>query len=541
MADLARIKENVAKMAGMNAPEADIDGYIASEGVSINDVRDFQPQSTFSSRIQADFQKRKDAMNQSAEDYVGGKQGLASTYLQTAGELGGGIWDVGINTAKTAYDALPDAIKPKLTDDGRAALETVKQGIGNAINYVSDSAVGDVARQNPVFMKNVGALGNIASVVPVGAAAKIVGKPLLNAGVKSATVASDVTKAAAKTLVPNISEGMADIASLAQKYEIPLSLDQVSGSRALKTIQKAGQDLPFSGQQAFREKQLLSLQKQLFKTVGVDADRFNTATMAKAFEKVGGEFDSLTKGKQFNIGGEFINNAAQTAEEVASTYGKDAAEIYGREALKVIDDFGSGDSISGELISRQRARINGLARKASDPNIKGALLDLENNIVDGITSGDPVLQNALSQAKNRYKNLIVLEPIANKAKGGFISPALLNNRVSQVYKRAHTIGQSGEIGDLARIGSELLPELGGSDTAQKLFLMGASVPTGFIAPTTTAVTLGANKAFQSGVNRNQALVGKAIEKAQAAKITKQDLQKALEARKQKTIKAPSNQ
>ena len=40
--DLARIKDNVAKMAAQNAPEADIDGYIASEGVSIDDVRNFQ-------------------------------------------------------------------------------------------------------------------------------------------------------------------------------------------------------------------------------------------------------------------------------------------------------------------------------------------------------------------------------------------------------------------------------------------------------------------------------------------------------------------
>lgn len=44
MADLARIKRNVAKMAGMNAPKADIDGYIASEGVTVEDVRNFKTQ-----------------------------------------------------------------------------------------------------------------------------------------------------------------------------------------------------------------------------------------------------------------------------------------------------------------------------------------------------------------------------------------------------------------------------------------------------------------------------------------------------------------
>lgn len=39
MADLDRIKRNVAKMAEMNAPETDIDGYIASEGVTLDQVR----------------------------------------------------------------------------------------------------------------------------------------------------------------------------------------------------------------------------------------------------------------------------------------------------------------------------------------------------------------------------------------------------------------------------------------------------------------------------------------------------------------------
>lgn len=41
MADLARIKRNVAKMVAQNAPETDIDGYIASEGVTVEDVRNF--------------------------------------------------------------------------------------------------------------------------------------------------------------------------------------------------------------------------------------------------------------------------------------------------------------------------------------------------------------------------------------------------------------------------------------------------------------------------------------------------------------------
>lgn len=42
MADLARIKRNVGKMVGQDAPEADIDEYIKSEGVSLDQVRSFK-------------------------------------------------------------------------------------------------------------------------------------------------------------------------------------------------------------------------------------------------------------------------------------------------------------------------------------------------------------------------------------------------------------------------------------------------------------------------------------------------------------------
>jgi len=386
----------------------------------------------------------------------------------------------------------------KLARAGNVALRSAKAGavaapVGALYNY--GGSPNDL--RSPEAMEDAATGARIAG----GVAAAL---PLAG-GIAGATLAA---------AAPKISEWLGDVAKLARQYNIPLSLDQVSNSRALKNIQKVSQELPLSGQSAFRERQMLQLQKELFKTAGVDARLFTPKTMSAAFNKVGGEFDAITKGKSFNIGGNFINDLAETADNVASTYGSNASEIYQKEALRVINDFSSGDNITGELISRQRARINALARNSPDQNIKGALLDLENNIIDAITSGDPALQKALTTAKQRYKNLIVLEPIANKAKGGFISPSLLNSRVSQVYKRAHTIGESGDIGNLARIGHELLPELGGSDTTQKLGTAGA-ILTGYANPTAIPGMLGAvgaNRAFQAGINRNQRVIDRALMK-----------------------------
>lgn len=52
MVDLARIKRNVGKMVSLGAPEADIDAYIASEGVSLEEVRAFKPSSAENFRTQ---------------------------------------------------------------------------------------------------------------------------------------------------------------------------------------------------------------------------------------------------------------------------------------------------------------------------------------------------------------------------------------------------------------------------------------------------------------------------------------------------------
>jgi hypothetical protein len=42
MADIAKAKRNVAKMVSMNAPEADIDSYISSEGLTIDQIKNFK-------------------------------------------------------------------------------------------------------------------------------------------------------------------------------------------------------------------------------------------------------------------------------------------------------------------------------------------------------------------------------------------------------------------------------------------------------------------------------------------------------------------
>jgi Transglycosylase SLT domain len=345
----------------------------------------------------------------------------------------------------------------------------------------------------------------------------------LAAGVGAALpVAGSALGAVGTVLTPKADEGLAAVAKLAQKYKIPLSADQITRSPVYKNIQKVTKEIPFSGSQDFRETQLLRWQNEVLKRVGVESDRFTPEIMDKAFTKAGGQFDKLTKGKTFNIGGTLIDDLTKIGDEVKTSYGDDAYKAFERESLKIISDFKAGDEITGEIISRQRARINKLARKSNDMNTKSALSELEGALVDGITSKDLKLAKQLTQAKQTYKNLIAVEPIATKAKGGMISPSQLNSRMAQVYGRSHTRGKSGELGDLARIGSELLPELGGSDTTQKVLTASALLGGGLggflnpLIPATIGGGIGIARGLQKGVLQNEGLMQKMLSKSDDA-------------------------
>lgn len=85
--DLGIVKENVAKMEQMGAPEKDIDAYIQSEGATIDAVRAYQP----------DLKEVAEnpvvgALADAGEGFVAGVKNLGTGALQLANELpGGGI------------------------------------------------------------------------------------------------------------------------------------------------------------------------------------------------------------------------------------------------------------------------------------------------------------------------------------------------------------------------------------------------------------------------------------------------------------------
>lgn len=422
--------------------------------------------------------------------------------LSTVANIGGGLATGLAASGTKAGTALASRMGSGLFPQARGLA-------GRAANLLSKSLIGGAAGASSGALYGLGSAepGHRTEGLKQGAA---IGGAI-GAGVPLAGAAIGAGVSAA---LPKADEGLIEVGKLAQKYKIPLSIDELTSSRTVKNIQKVSQELPFSGQAKFRDAQMEAFNMAVSKSIGQNSRKITPELMDKAFKQVGAEFDQLGKGKTFILDQNFTDNIQTILDDAAINATDDAVKNFQKGLERVYKNANPDGTISGEKLSFLRSNINGLARKANNPDTAELLKDLENAVIDVMTAGDDVAKEALSNAKYKYKNLLALEPLAQKAKGGNISPTQLANRVARIYGRQYTTGRAGELGDLARIGSELLPELGGSDTLQKAAYLGAAATGGFFEPITVGSTLAANRAMQGAINRNPRLINRMLQSGQ---------------------------
>ena len=365
-------------------------------------------------------------------------------------------------------------------------------------------------------------LGDIERGARIGAAFGA-GGPVVGAG-------AGALGRGVKGLLPKADEALKPIMATARKFNIPLSIDEVSSGRAIKTAQKVSQEIPFSGQEAFRDKQMRSFNKALAKTMGIDGDKFSRVKIDEAFINVGNKFDKLTKGKTFNVTDDALDVLSSIQEGVSGgTYGEQGAKLFKRYSDDVFARI-KNNTLDGDSLVALRNKFARISRTGSNVDAQTLAKDMENFLVDIIGEDAPT---ALREAKHLYKNLIVVEPLLAKTKAGNINVSELTNRVSKVYGRQFTRGKAGDIGELADVARELLSVPGGSDTFQKSALL-ASVIGGAIEPVTLLASggvMGINRAIQSGINRNQAIINAMTKEArdELMALPPSQVQKALDA------------
>jgi hypothetical protein len=178
--DLDKIKRNVSKMAGMNAPVEDIDGYIASEGVTVDAVRNHKP---------------------SAGPWTKYQQPETGPWTKFQGQPRNS--HPSFEESRALLDA-NGAIRPEVSSDGHITVEGQRVKVGE--NFFSlprdqqDATVDEIAAElrkgggrAAQRERMQGASGGIgATLTGFADGVPVVGPALLGAGQRGAAIASTI-------------------------------------------------------------------------------------------------------------------------------------------------------------------------------------------------------------------------------------------------------------------------------------------------------------------------------------------------------------
>ena len=341
-------------------------------------------------------------------------------------------------------------------------------------------------------------------------------------------VVAGAAKAVGQAIVPEVAEATKALANRAREFGIPLRLDQISPSRARKTVQKLGQEIPFSGDVPFEEAQRKAFTKAVARTIGQDTDDLSPTVIKKFKKDVGQKFDTVLQGKQIAVPEDAVQKLNAIKLEARNSIETGLADIVDKNVDDVIAQIQAGKvstgildvsgqeitrggalSLSGEKLASIRSGALNRATKAQRgaAEFVGEIVDVIDDVAERNLTGVDI--ETLQTARRQWRNFKTIQPLLEKSTEGQINPTQLLNRVASskfVSASAKETGED-ELVDLARIGKEFLPKAGGSDTIQKGAL--GALATGVLGVAKAGAIVGGVRGVQAA-NRSQRLVNKAL-------------------------------
>lgn len=374
--------------------------------------------------------------------------------------------------------------RPALSIGSNLAVALATGGVGATTK--AGSALTRLAGRG--LLPNAGKLGNLAGKAAVlsgigatqgalyGAGASEEGKRLEGAGQGAVTgavvggaipVAGAAVGKVANAVVPKLEESMKPLVKSAEKYGIPLRLDQVAPSRVRGTLQKVSQEIPLSGVEGFEAKQSAAWNKALAKTLGIEADNLAPEVVDKFLAQSSNKFRQALGNRSVKVGKIGINRIDKIAAEAGNTISDDLAEVVRKNASFLKENIGSG-VMDAKKIASVRSQMIKRVQNAQG-GAKQYLSDLVDIIDTAAARNMPKAQaDILKQARREWRNYKIIQPLLEGSVDGMINPTQLMNRVkASKYVRASSAKTGDDaLVDLARIG-KLMTKKGGSDTFQK--------------------------------------------------------------------------
>lgn len=285
----------------------------------------------------------------------------------------------------------------------------------------------------------------------------------------------------------------------------PITAGQATGNLPLKYAEGGATG---GNNAVLAEKQGESFTSAVLNKAGINAPRALPEVIDKGYENLGNQFDKIAANNSVTQR-PILNTLTNDAKAIEARYLNETppsqqAKIVSNLTQDITDLAGSPSApaqITGAKYQAWRSTIDRVARKSGDnAGLSDALYDLKGALDDAFersmaASGNAADVAAWADARNKYRNLIVVTKAAKNAADGIITPqAIRSAAASGRNLKSYVTGKS-DFTALANAGVSLLKPLPQSGTAPRA--LAYAIPS----------TLGAIAGASQGDDKTSTLLG----------------------------------
>ncbi|OSI68882.1 hypothetical protein [Bradyrhizobium canariense] len=264
---------------------------------------------------------------------------------------------------------------------------------------------------------------------------------------------------------------------------IHVTAGQATGSKPLQWAESALSDLPGAGGGAAHT---MATQGEQFtgaalRRAGEQAERATPDVIDNAFNRIGNQFETIGARNHLRPDAQLAQDLRASRDEYQNLVGPHArAPVIDNTIADIADQMQrNGGVLTGQQYNAMTSRLARQARDMqNDPQLRNALHGIRDSLDDAFErsltrAGNTADAAALREARNQYRNLMVVEKAAtgagSAAAEGLISPSQLRNAVVQQDRRGYARGR-GDFSDLARAAEAIMKPLPQSGTAPRQYI-----------------------------------------------------------------------
>lgn len=500
IADHSRIKRNIEKMISMGAPEADIDAYVAQEGVTPEALRGGLSASAGMTEPVAEPSTAMDVAKGGASGLAQGAIGLAGLIPDVAGLARRG--------ANKVFDQFmpPPAEGPSPGSLGNyVGSAGIRRGVESVTGklYEPKTTAGKYAKTVGEFLPGAALMPGSAAAklgisVAAGLGSEAGGQAAAGSAIEPyARLAGALAGGAAPSIARRavtpfpISGKQAEFVDLLKKEGVPLTAGQTTGSKPLRWLESNSADLPFSGGKAaeIMGSQSEAFTKAALRRAGISASEAGPEVMSAARKAIGQRFDDIAAKANIKIDTGFAKKIGPIVSDYVENSIPGARPALPDNIIKSITDAAknSGGKITGKQFQEMRSKLGKALKTADGPYLEflsGVRRELDDLVA---RTAKPGVAKDWANVRREYANLSTIEKAMGGAGAataeGVLSPQALRTAVKTSRSGGYTRGTS-DLAGLARAGSSVMPQMPNSGTAPRNFynmltgLIGGGAATG---------------------------------------------------------------